>query len=95
VVALNRIVAVRELRGPEEALRQLVALPAGGPLEHYHLYHGVRGELLAALGRTVAARAAFREALEYARATPVRQFLRARMESLPEADVDSGTPRPS
>jgi RNA polymerase sigma-70 factor (ECF subfamily) len=95
VVALNRVVAIRELHGPEEAFRQLAALPAGDQLSRYHLYHGVRGELLAALGRNVAARAAFRTALGHAKADPVRRFLTSRLEAIPGTDVDNGPPRPS
>ena len=54
IVRLHRAVAVAEVDGPAAALAQLDALP----LERHHLWHAVRGELLARLGRVVEARAA-------------------------------------
>lgn len=54
IVGLHRAVAVAEVDGPAAALAQLDALP----LERHHLWHAVRGELLARLGRVAEARAA-------------------------------------
>ena len=51
VVALNRAVAVAEVRGPEAGLAALEGLP----LEGYHLLHAVRADLLRRLGRTTEA----------------------------------------
>ncbi|MDF0530880.1 sigma factor-like helix-turn-helix DNA-binding protein [Tsukamurella sp. 8F] len=51
VVALNRAVAVAELRGPEAAL----AIVDGIELTGYEVYHAVRGELLFRLGDSAAA----------------------------------------
>jgi RNA polymerase sigma-70 factor, ECF subfamily len=60
IVALNRSVAVAELHGPESAL----ALVDDLPLERYYLYHAVRADLLRRVGRTDAAAAAYRTAIE-------------------------------
>ncbi|MFC4852126.1 RNA polymerase sigma factor [Actinophytocola glycyrrhizae] len=59
VVALNRAVAVAELRGPAEALAAVDALD----LDRYHLYHSVRGNLLRRLNRPTEAATAYEAAL--------------------------------
>ncbi|MEJ7648770.1 MAG: DUF6596 domain-containing protein [Nakamurella sp.] len=55
VVALNRAVAVAEITGPSAAL----ALVEGLDLTGHHLFHAVRGDLLARLGRPGEAQDAF------------------------------------
>ncbi|MFI7673420.1 RNA polymerase sigma factor [Actinophytocola sp. NPDC049390] len=62
VVALNRAVALAELRGPAEALAIVDALS----LDRYHLYHSVRGNLLRRLGRHDEAATAYQTALAHA-----------------------------
>jgi RNA polymerase sigma-70 factor (ECF subfamily) len=61
VVRLNRAVALRQVAGPEAALAEVNALD--GTLDHYHLFHAIRGELLVELGRREQARAADLRAL--------------------------------
>jgi len=59
IVALNRAVAVAEVDGPQAALDLVDALPvaasgpatASGGLGDYHLYHAIRADLLARVGR--------------------------------------------
>jgi RNA polymerase sigma-70 factor (ECF subfamily) len=55
VVALNRAVAVAEVDGPATALSLIDNLCLDG----YHLFHAIRGDLLARLGRQAEAREAF------------------------------------
>ena len=55
VVALNRAVAVAEVDGPATALRLVEGLNLG----NYYLFHAIRGDLLARLGRTAEARQSF------------------------------------
>jgi RNA polymerase sigma-70 factor, ECF subfamily len=55
VVALNRAVAVAEVDGPATALRLVEGLNLG----NYYLFHAIRGDLLARLGRTAEARRSF------------------------------------
>jgi RNA polymerase sigma-70 factor, ECF subfamily len=55
VVALNRAVAVAEVDGPAAAL----GLVDGLNLGNYYLFHAIRGDLLARLGRTAEARQSF------------------------------------
>jgi predicted RNA polymerase sigma factor len=62
VVRLNRAVALRQVEGPEVALRQVDALAQD--LEHYHLFHAIRGELLLELSEREQARASALRALE-------------------------------
>jgi predicted RNA polymerase sigma factor len=57
VVELNRAVAVAMASGPQAALDIVDALTATGRLSGSHLLPGVRGELLARLGRPAEARA--------------------------------------
>lgn len=55
VVSLNRAVAVAEVDGPTCALRLVDDLH----LDKYHLFHAIRGDLLARLGRAAEARQSF------------------------------------
>ncbi|WP_190233125.1 DUF6596 domain-containing protein [Streptomyces avicenniae] len=57
VVELNRAIALAMAEGPGEALALVDDLAASGRLSGSHLLPGVRGELLARLGRTAEARA--------------------------------------
>ncbi|MBB4905167.1 RNA polymerase sigma factor [Actinophytocola algeriensis] len=72
VVALNRAVAVAELRGPAEALDLVDALA----LDRYHLHHSVRGNLLRRLGRPDEAAAAYETALRMATTDADRTVVR-------------------
>lgn len=95
VVAINRAVALREVRGADAAMRELEQLDATGMLRRYHTFHGVRAELLEALGQPGAAAAAWREALALTRSAPLRRFIERRLDALRRSDVDSGADRPS
>ena len=59
IAALNRAVAIGELEGPAAALALVDALA----LDHYHLFHSVRAELLRRLGRTREAELAYTVAI--------------------------------
>jgi RNA polymerase sigma-70 factor (ECF subfamily) len=78
VVALNRAVAVAELDGADVALALVDQLQ----LEHYHLWHATRGELLVRLQRASEARAAFNSALALATNQPEHDFLTRRVTAL-------------
>jgi RNA polymerase sigma-70 factor (ECF subfamily) len=81
VVALNRALALAELEGPRPALDILDTLP----LDHYHLFHAARADLLERLGRPAEARAAYGVALPLT-SNPAEQRLlelrRARLDGL-------------
>jgi RNA polymerase sigma factor (sigma-70 family) len=82
VVQLNRAVAVAMASGPQEALRMVDELAAAGRLSGSHLLPSVRGELLARLGRTAEAGAAYDEAIALAGNDTERTFLQNRRAAL-------------
>lgn len=82
VVELNRAVAVGMAFGPAAALPIVEALGADGALRNYHWLPSVRGDLLARLGRTDEARAAFEEATALAGNAREREFLLERAGAL-------------
>jgi RNA polymerase sigma-70 factor (ECF subfamily) len=74
VTALNRAVAIGELRGAAAGLDALDSLDAT-PLEDYQPYHAARGDLLARAGRHDPAVAAYDRAIELTTNPPERRFL--------------------
>jgi RNA polymerase sigma-70 factor (ECF subfamily) len=83
VVELNRAVAVAMADGPARGLE----LMDGLPLEHYHLFHAARGELLRRLERNDEASSAYRRALELAEREPERRHLQRRLDDLATASA--------
>ncbi len=75
VIQLNRAVATRYAVGPQAALNEVEPLAA--ELDDYRLFHAVRAELLAAVGRAADARGANERALALA-ANPAERELIAR-----------------
>ena len=86
VVELNRAVAVAMAHGPQPALSIVDGLAAAGRLAGSHLLPGVRGELLARLGRTVEARAEFERAAGLCRNLPERSVLLRKAAALDRLD---------
>ncbi len=82
VVDLNRAVAVGMAQGPAAGLELVDALAAEPALERYHLLPGVRGDLLAKLGRSGEARAEFEKAASLAGNAREREVLLARAAAL-------------
>jgi RNA polymerase sigma-70 factor (ECF subfamily) len=82
IVALNRAVALAERDGAEVGLAALDKLQGQSALQRYHLYYGTRGELLARLGRTDEARAAFEESRKYVQHSVVQGFVELRLREL-------------
>ena len=78
VVALNRAVAVAELRGAAAGLAIVDALS----LDDYHLFHSTRADLLRRLGRVDDARIAYERALSLATNAAERAFLERRLDEL-------------
>jgi len=77
VIALNRALAIAELRGPQEGLAAVSGLQ--GRLDGYHLYHAARGVLLRRVGRTAEARMADERALALASNPAERRLLEERL----------------
>jgi RNA polymerase sigma-70 factor, ECF subfamily len=85
VVALNRAVALAEVRGPAAGLAAVDDLRSSG-LDSYYLFHAARADLLRRLGRTAEAATAYETARSLT-ANPVEQaFLDARRATLSRPD---------
>jgi hypothetical protein len=72
VVALNRAVAIGEVRGPAAALALVDELH----LDNYQPFHATRADLLRRLGRNSEAAGAYKRAAAMAPTTAERDFLR-------------------
>jgi RNA polymerase sigma-70 factor (ECF subfamily) len=79
VVELNHAVAVAMRDGPAAGLALLDSLADEPRLREYSPFPAARGDLLARLGRTSEAAAAYREALALAGTEPERAHLRRRL----------------
>jgi len=86
VVELNRAVAVAMAFGPAAGLEIVDRLTAEPKLAGYHLLPGVRGDLLARLGRGAEARAELERAAALARNVRERELLLARARRLAEEE---------
>lgn len=86
VVRLNKAVAVAMADGPAAGLELVEALAGAGSLAGYYLLPATRADLLRRLGRTAAASAAYREALELAPTDAERRYLRRRLDNAPPGD---------
>ena len=82
VVAVNRVLAVAEVEGPQAALAELDSIAADSRLAGYQPYWAVRAELLTKLGKGSEARAAYQMAIGLERDPAVRRFLQRRMEAV-------------
>ncbi len=78
VTRLHRAVALRYIAGAEAALDELDSL--ADTLDHYHLYHATRAELLRALGHPYQARTADERALELTANPGEQALLRQRID---------------
>ncbi|WP_214105892.1 RNA polymerase sigma factor [Acrocarpospora catenulata] len=90
VVRLNQAVAVAMADGPEAGLALIDPLLAEPAMRNYHLLPGVRGDLLARLGRSAEARAEFERAAALAQNGPERAILLKRAAVLPALPVTFG-----
>ncbi len=80
VVALNRAVAVANVRGPEAGLQTLRAIRDREKLDSYYLFYAVVGELEMRLNNHAAAAEQFRKAFELAETKSERAFLLKRLQ---------------
>jgi RNA polymerase sigma-70 factor (ECF subfamily) len=82
-VAMNRAIAVGELRGAPDGVAELEAIDAE-PLADYQPYHAARADLLARAGRPADAVAAYDRALELTTNPAERRFLADRRAAVAE-----------
>ena len=81
VVALNRAVAVANVRGPEVGLQTVRAIHDREKLASYYLFYAVMGELEMRLNNREAAAEQFRRSFELAETKSERAFLLKRLQS--------------
>ncbi len=82
VVAINRALAIAELRGPTAALDAMQAVAADPRITEYQPYWAARAELLAKAGAHDEARQAYEIAIGLERDPSVRRFLQQRQSAL-------------
>ncbi len=75
VVALNRAVALAEVRGPQAGVEAVYAITDLKSLESYYLFHAVVGDFERQLGRLPIAAQHFQRALQLAEIKPEQAFL--------------------
>jgi predicted RNA polymerase sigma factor len=78
MVALNRIVAIAMVHGPDAGLQALDALQATGRLADHHRLDAVRGHLLERAGRPEPAIACYLAAADKTTSPPERRYLERR-----------------
>jgi RNA polymerase sigma-70 factor (ECF subfamily) len=78
-VSLNRAVAVAMAVGPRAGLALIDALAAAGELDHYHLLHSARADLLRRMGSMEEAAKAYTQALALVANDSERRFLERRL----------------
>jgi RNA polymerase sigma-70 factor (ECF subfamily) len=81
-VALNRAIAIAELRGPAAGLAALDALVADRRLADYQPHWAARADLLTRTGNRPAADAAYERAIGLESDSAVRRFLERRRAAL-------------
>jgi RNA polymerase sigma-70 factor (ECF subfamily) len=86
VVALNRAVAVANVRGPEAGLETLRAIHDREKLDSYYLFYSVIGELEMRMNNHAAAAEQFRKAFELAETKSERAFLLKRLQACADGD---------
>lgn len=82
VVALNRAVALAEVRGPREALAELEPLRRDERMLRYHYLPAVRADLLRRVGRDAEAAGEYRRARDLTANAAEQAFLNARLSEL-------------
>jgi len=82
VAALNRAVAVANLRGPDAGLEAIAAMRDRDKLSSYYLLHAVTGELESRRNRGETAARHFQEALRLTESRSERAFLEKKLLSL-------------
>lgn len=82
VVALNRVVALGEVSGPEAALEELSDVAANYLMTSFNLFHITRGHFLAQLRRNAEAVEAYRRAGDLTKNDAISRFLERKIEVL-------------
>jgi RNA polymerase sigma-70 factor (ECF subfamily) len=81
IVALNRAVAIANVKGPKAGLDALAGVRGSEKLESYYLLYAVLGEFEAQLNDPLAAAGYFRKSLQLAEMKSEQMFLQKRFEA--------------
>ena len=84
IVSLNRAVAVAMVEGPGRALALIDELSSTGDLDHYHLLHATRADMLRRMSLKADAREAYSKALALVTNDSERRFLERRLREVQE-----------
>ena len=84
VIALNRAVALAEVRGPQAGIEAIGAIRNLSTLESYHLLYAVLGEFESRLNHAHAAASHFRKSLQLAEIKSEQEFLSKRLQACEE-----------
>jgi RNA polymerase sigma-70 factor (ECF subfamily) len=79
VISLNRAVAVAMAHGPHAGLAVIEQIAATKQLDHFHLLHAARADLLRRLGKFSEAAASYQRALSLATNASERRYLQRRL----------------
>jgi RNA polymerase sigma-70 factor (ECF subfamily) len=82
IVAMNRVVVVREVHGQEKALEELEALAGESILQNHHLYFAIRADLEEAMGRHGSAVEALKKGIECTSNEVEKRFFQAKIEKI-------------
>lgn len=85
IVSLNRAVAIAMRDGPRRGLALIDELSVANDLDHYHLLHAARADLLRRLGLGEEAAKDYRRALELATNESERRYLERRLREVQAA----------
>lgn len=88
VIALNRAVALARVQGPEQGIAAVESILDRQPLDGYHLFHAVLGELEAQRQHFQTAAGHLRTALQLAHMTSERTLLSRRIEECEQQPAD-------
>ncbi len=94
VVALNRAVALAQVKGPQAGIDAVESMRHRDHLETYHLVYAVLGEFEAQLGNKRAAAIHFRKAMRLTEVTSEKAFLESRLAECGDATASGHMPRP-
>jgi RNA polymerase sigma-70 factor (ECF subfamily) len=91
VISLNRAVAVAMAEGPQAGLALHNTLASTGDLDHYHLLHAVRADLLRRLNQPKEAAESYRRALTLVTNESERRFLQRRLQEVEQQSQPQAT----
>jgi RNA polymerase sigma-70 factor, ECF subfamily len=86
IVSLNRAVAVAMVEGIEAGLELINQLAAAGDLDHYHLLHAARADLLRRVGALEEAAQSYRQALALVTNQNERRFLEQKLRAVQDQE---------